>query len=219
MNNIFSIKEAFSFAWKTFVSRPWFFVAVVIISMVVLAVTSIDFDAMAGDSWIAWIVVLVFTLLSIVISIYLDMGLVALALAAHDDVQTARLNTLWSLENKPFWKYAGANILVSIIVIIGFILLIVPGVIAMLGLMFTKYLVVDRKLGPVEALKESWRITKGHRLKLLGFVVLIMVLNIAGAVALLVGLLVTIPLTMLVMAHVYRTLEHQAHEVVSPGAV
>jgi uncharacterized membrane protein len=49
------------------------------------------------------------------------------------------------------------------------VLLIVPGIIFGLMFMFSTFLVIDRELGPIEALKESNHITHGHKWRLLGF--------------------------------------------------
>ena len=79
--------------------------------------------------------------------------------------------------------------------------------------MFFKYLIIDKGLGPIEALKESRRITTGQRWQLLLFVLILALLNILGALALFIGLFVTMPVTMIAMAHVYRGLEHKASEM------
>jgi hypothetical protein len=206
MNNTFSIKESFSFAWTTFKKRPWLFIGVIFTAIVILGISSAVLAPVHGGN-------VIFRLIQTVIGIFVDMGLVMFALQAHDDVSNATWKNLWAPQQ--FWKYLGATILVGLITITGFILLIIPGVIAVLGLMFTKYLVIDRKLGPVQALKASWRITKGHKLHLLGFIIVSGLLNLAGAIALLIGLLVTVPLTMLAAAHVYRALLRAAPEAIA----
>jgi uncharacterized membrane protein len=84
--------------------------------------------------------------------------------------------------------------------------LIVPGIIIAMGLAFVPYLVVERGLGPVEALKESWRLTKGHKMQIFLLVLALVGINILGLMALVVGVFVTFPLTLLAFAHAYRTL-------------
>ncbi len=61
-----------------------------------------------------------------------------------------------------YWNAVLANLLVGVIIIIGFVLLVVPGIIFACKLVFTPYLVVDRKMEVIEAVKESWRMTNGH---------------------------------------------------------
>lgn len=97
-----------------------------------------------------------------------------------------------------------ASILVYLATIVGFVLCIVPGIIAALGLTMTQPLIVDQKLAPVDAMKASWAGMKPHlgSLFVLGFV--LGLLNFAGALACGVGLFVTVPIYVVAMALVYR---------------
>ena len=63
-----------------------------------------------------------------------------------------------------YWNAVLASLLVSVIVFIGLILLIVPGIVFACKLAFTPYLVVDRKMDVIGAIKESWSMTKGYTL-------------------------------------------------------
>jgi hypothetical protein len=62
----------------------------------------------------------------------------------------------------------------------------------------------------IESLRVSARVTSGKKWWLLGFFIVIGLLNILGAVLFLVGLLVTVPVTMFAYAHVYQKL-HAHH--------
>jgi uncharacterized membrane protein len=44
----------------------------------------------------------------------------------------------------------------------GFIFLIIPGIIIACRLAFVSYLVMDKKMDPIQAVEESWKLTKGH---------------------------------------------------------
>ena len=86
--------------------------------------------------------------------------------------------------------------------------------------MFVRYLVMDRKeIKTMDALKESWRMSQGvwWRLFLLG--VSVAAVNVVGFIALIIGILVTIPLGLLMMVHVYRELMHDVHEIAEPEDV
>jgi uncharacterized membrane protein len=72
--------------------------------------------------------------------------------------------------------------------------------------MLTPFIVIERAFGPIEAMKESHRLTYGHKWKLLGFTLLLLLINLLGALALIVGLLVTIPVSTLAFVHAYRVL-------------
>lgn len=194
----FSIGSALRFGWETFKTRPWFFVGVsIVIALVYIVIGALsEIDTLVG------------TVLDVFLSTLAGMGVTAFYLAAHDSSEAVELSLLW--HPRPFWKYFAATIVVGIAMILGLILLIVPGIIFALMFMFTTFIVIDRELGPIEAMKESMRITRGHKWPLLGFVLVLGLLNVAGAVALGVGLLVSIPVSFLAFVHAYRTLAGRA---------
>jgi len=88
-----------------------------------------------------------------------------------------------------YWNAVLANILVGVIVIIGFFLLIIPGIIFACKLAFTPYLVVDRKMEVIEAVKESWRMTNGHAWTVFLIGLLAIPISIVGLICLVVGII------------------------------
>jgi len=83
----------------------------------------------------------------------------------------------------------GSAILVGIAIFAGLLLLIVPGIWAALRLSFTPFMVVDRKLGAIDAVKASWNATSGHALQILGFAILAFFVLVAGLLLLIVGVI------------------------------
>lgn len=81
-----------------------------------------------------------------------------------------------------------ANIVTVIAVAIGLVLLIIPGIFIALSLLFTTVLVAVEDAGVFGALRESWGLASGHRLRLFGLMLVVML------VALAVGLL-TVPVS------------------------
>jgi hypothetical protein len=65
-----------------------------------------------------------------------------------------------------------ANLLVFALVVLGLFALIIPGIIIGCRLAFVSYIVMDKKLDPIEAVEMSWRMTRGHGWKIffMGFV-------------------------------------------------
>lgn len=55
-----------------------------------------------------------------------------------------------------------ARLLSSALIMLAMMLLIIPGIIVACRLVFVSYLVMDRKLDPIIAVEESWRLTRGH---------------------------------------------------------
>jgi len=103
-----------------------------------------------------------------------------------------------------YWNAVLANILVSAIVIIGFILLIIPGIIFACKLAFTPYLVVDRKMQVIEAVKESWRMTDGHAWEVFLIGLLAIPISFAGLICFGVGIIVSLMWIRLAFASLYH---------------
>jgi uncharacterized membrane protein len=82
-----------------------------------------------------------------------------------------------------------ANLLVWAIIGIGIFLLVVPGIIFACKLAFVKYLVMERKMDPVEAVKESWRMTTGHAWDIFLIGLLAIPIGIAGLICFGVGII------------------------------
>ena len=82
-----------------------------------------------------------------------------------------------------------ANLLKTALFILGIIFCIVPGIIVACRLVFVPYLVMDKKLDPIVAVEESWRMSKGHgwTIFLMGFVSFF--IYIFGLILLFVGIL------------------------------
>ena len=202
--NTFSVGTALRFGWETFKKRPWFLVGATLLVFVLSWIISAIQNAQSGVVALGFVIFLA----ALAVSTLIDMGFTALYLHAHDDVSKTSLNDLW--HPKPFWQYLIATILVGFLVIAGLILLIVPGLILVTLFAFVKFLIIDRNLGPIEAMKESVRITRGHRLDLFLLILSLVAINILGAIALLVGLLLTVPVSVLALVHAYRTLARAA---------
>jgi uncharacterized membrane protein len=77
----------------------------------------------------------------------------------------------------------------------------------LIRLWFLAFVIVDTKAGPLEAIQQSWDISRGRTMELLGFFLLLIVLNVAGLICIGIGLLVTLPISGLALAHVYRNLK------------
>jgi uncharacterized membrane protein len=84
---------------------------------------------------------------------------------------------------------------------IGMLLCIVPGVILALGWALSLPLVVDRQLGGVDALKESWRLTTGQKMDLFVLWLLGILVTLAGVIACCVGVFPA--MSVMAVAYVY----------------
>ncbi len=141
-----------------------------------------------------------------VVEVFLGLGITRIGLNIIDG-KPFTIGTLFSQGSKLIRAYF-AQLLFGIMVGLGLLLLIVPGV--YLALRFGQYqhAIVDKNLGIFDAFSYSARITQGQKWTLLGFFLLLVLIIIAGALALLVGLIFAIPLTTIAWLVAYRWMQH-----------
>lgn len=199
-----SARNCIRFGWETFKRRPWFIVRAGLLLFIIQMVLSIPDQVPEEVPFEVSVVILLLSIAAFFTSFLVEIGATNLMLRIHDTIDTAELSDLWRPE--AYWRYLGAIILVVIIVLVGLILLIVPGIIAAIALSFVGFLVIDKGLRPVAALKESARLTKGYRWHLFRLAILSVLVNILGALLLLVGLFVTVPVSVLAWVHAYRVI-------------
>lgn len=91
-----------------------------------------------------------------------------------------------------YLKIVVANLLVFALVIMGFVMLIIPGIIIACRLVFVSYLVMDKDLDAMTAVEESWRMTRGYGWKIFFLAIVSFFIIIAGLLMLIVGVFVSI---------------------------
>ena len=197
----FSKSEVLRFGWDTMKSNLGFFIGLLIVAYLIYLVPSIIAELLAKKAPILSIII---NIAGIVLSIVIQMGLIRISLrfCESEKGEFADLFSCFPL----FFKYLAGSILYTLIVWAGTILLIIPGIIWGIKFQFFQYFIVDKGVGPIEALRRSSKITKGAKWDLFLFDILLMLINLLGAICLLIGLFATIPTTMVAMAFVYRKL-------------
>ena len=98
----------------------------------------------------------------------------------------------------------GASILVGILVVIGTLLCVIPGFIVAGALYFTLPLVIERRLGVIEAIQTSRDATRGDLFMFVLFALVASLIAQAGSYLCYVGLLVTWPLHYTIAVVAYR---------------
>lgn len=121
-------------------------------------------------------------IISLPLNTLVTAGILTVFLKARDDPASTGFKDLW--QPQYFLNLLGTIVLVDLILAVGFMLLIVPGIIFALMFSYAVLSVIDKGLGPMAAFKESARITKGHRW----------------------DLLISCLVSMIAMIHVFRTL-------------
>jgi Tfp pilus assembly protein PilP len=236
MKGAFSIKEALSFGWQTSKGNLLFFLKLQIIAFLALVALGLLSGALqfagafgkGGVNVAFGIISLLVSILSSAASSLIYIGFTKISLRFCDG-ENPEVKDLFIHYNL-LLKYFGASLLLAAIMAGAVGLMFVGIASASLGslraapmligialaiavalsFMFFSYAVVDRGAGPLNALRFSYLITKGAKLKLFLFILAAMGINILGSLLLMVGLLVTIPLTLVAVAHVYRRLVSRA---------
>lgn len=102
-----------------------------------------------------------------------------------------------------FWQLLLLSLATGLFIVIGTILLIIPGVYLFVAYLFASYLVVDRRQDFWPAMELSRRTVNPRWFGYFAFTLLLVLLNLAGALLLGLGLLVTIPLSFCVVTAAY----------------
>ncbi|MBW4656116.1 MAG: hypothetical protein KME20_24210 [Kaiparowitsia implicata GSE-PSE-MK54-09C] len=97
-----------------------------------------------------------------------------------------------------------ANLLVNIFVGIGMVFLLLPGIFLAVAYIFTVPLIVERRFDFWAAMETSRKLITKQWFAIFVFVLVLVLINILGALLLGVGLLVTIPLTSCAVAAAYE---------------
>lgn len=189
----FSTGEALSFGWSTTKANLGLLIGVTVIVVIISCAGQVFHSLPVLGNILSWI-----------LSTIISMGLIRFALKFADGAR-GEFNDLFSSFDM-LLDYIGASILYALIVVGGMCLLIVPGIIWAIKFGFYGYFIIDKRCSAVEALKQSAALTRGAKWDIFVFGFACFGVNLLGAIAFGVGLLVTIPTIFLAWAFVYRKL-------------
>jgi len=201
--NSFSIGQVISKGWNIFSQKfgivlKFLFVGVFAMFVVQLIVSMFGTSDNSTIGFIGGIVTYVF-------NIFISIGLIKAMMHIVRD-EPVELNTLFSGKDQVL-KYILVSILLSILIGLGFILLILPGIYLMLRFMFVPYLLVDKEDMSIEDLfSASSTMTKGIKFNLFLYGITIFIMNVIGMIPLGFGLLITMPVSFLSFIVLYETL-------------
>lgn len=201
MDKTFPRSEALRFGWETAKKNIKFFVVVLLILTVISYFFSSLDTAFDEDQVMLRFIV---GIISWVVSSITSIGLIKIALNFVEKKES-KYGDLFAHYDRTV-NYMAGSILYGLIVGFGLILLIIPGIYLGLRMQFFSYFTVEKNIGPVQALKASWKITEGLTLKLLLYGLIVTGINILGALCLLIGLFWTVPTTQVATAYLFKHL-------------
>jgi uncharacterized membrane protein len=236
MDKKINLGEAFSFAWQEFRRRFVFFTGAAAVILAINILPSLLFDR--GDTG-AGIVEFIMSLVSLALALGLIQMAIKVvrnqepvfndfnegfrkfwhALLAYILYGLALLIPTILIVAGSFLGFLeflsmvgdGGNLdgllIISLILIIAGI---VAGIYLVLRFLLFQFAIIGDDYKPLDSLKRSAELTKGVKWSLLGFVILAALLNILGAIPFGLGLLITIPLTVIAQAHIYQQLVKQS---------
>jgi uncharacterized membrane protein len=169
------------------------------------------------------------SLISFVITGPLAVGLLAIMLRLLRGEETDFPDLL--LGFKEFGRAFGVYVMTVLLVIVGTLLLIVPGIIVAVGLWPALFLVYDDDRPVIDTLQRAWDLTRGHRWPLFILGLVLLLVTIAGVLALGIGVFFTGAFAVLVASAAYEELalsagvgrlaepEPEAEPLIRPGTV
>lgn len=230
--NSFSIREAFSFGWKKVRAHSSlvFQVAITIAALIFFQMLMADLSRLSMAA--------AFLRFAASIAQYvLTVGLVVIALKLTRDQKASYGDIVPQLS--VLLRYLGATILSGLVIAVAVLIPLALAFISVIGLhasamgivlgvifgiatlvlgcyyslrfFFVRYLAIDGAHSIVSTLKVSAKMTHGIKWRLLLFTLAAIGLNILGFIALGVGLLVSVPVTIVASAHIYTKRLSHAH--------
>ena len=145
-----------------------------------------------------------------VLGTMLCMVLVWTALRLHDR-KPQNLGELLSAGAR-IGSFLVTQFLMSVLFAVGLFLLIFPAIYWATQFGLAGLVALDEGLGPWEAMKRSSALSRGARWELFLFGLLLVGVNLIGALALVVGLFASIPTSVLALVWVYRRLQRMVDQ-------
>jgi uncharacterized membrane protein len=214
----FLVGDSLETAWSTVAKNFWLccgcVVGVFLVPGVSEALLLSFVDSITKGEANSWpLLKLVMSLAVFLLQSGLQVGILHTALKLLDKGEADLSDLLACVDKVP--SYLLSTLVFMILVTVGFWLLLVPGIFLMMRLGFYPFLIVDKGMGPIEALKYSYEITKGSTWKLFGLLVMLVLIFIAGLLCLIVGLIPAAAMSVLAVAFTYRQLTTDKVEAVS----
>jgi len=122
-------------------------------------------------------------------------------------VRGERLEASRIMSFEKFGPFVLAALLVGVLTVVGFILLIIPGLLVLFFTHFYGFFVVDKDMSPIEAITASFNLVKEHIGVVLIFFLLSLLVLLVGAILCGIGLIVAWPVVIIATGYMYKRLQ------------
>lgn len=202
-----SIGGSFSFAWKKMFDKFIYLLVIIIIAGLIEGPFHSTFKV---DSFHFWMVPMAlfaiawgFLLVPVV-----SFGEDYLFLKAMRE-EEFDIKDLFAGFKKQYVDIILANLIVFALVALGFLMLVIPGIIIACRLVFVPYIVMDQKLEPMQAVEKSWNMTKGHGWTIFFMAVASFFIIIGGLICFIAGVFISIMWIHSAFATLYQSVLNQ----------
>jgi uncharacterized membrane protein len=208
----FQISEVLNEAWeKTSGAKGTFWLAIIIyiaismglsiVSQIFLAVVA---SLTANNETIVIVFSILFQLLFNIILLPVGMGLILLGLRRSADVsiQAGSIMGHYSSMFRLFFTY----LLMTVMILIGFLLLIIPGIYLSVAYYFAMPLVTEKGLRPWEAMEISRKTVSKRWFTMFFFFIVLSLIIIVSMIPLGIGLIWTLPMSLIAYGIIYRNM-------------
>lgn len=231
MMQTFSISEAIKFGWDVFKKHPWFLIGIFIVSNFINFLPNLVTGSFRSLDNTLLLVLLGILFWVINFLVWIGQIMISLKLVTHKKAEFSDLFTgyhyllsfflcfvlvililfvpfiiplvlSWLSQVVP--NFSGAVFYIPLILTL--IIATVAFVVILVTIQFSFYFVIDKKLNPIDALKESKKITTGVKLKLFFFWILLILLRLGGLAFFVVGVFITDAISLIASAYVYKKL-------------
>jgi uncharacterized membrane protein len=122
------------------------------------------------------------------------------------------IKEVFSAFGKNYFEILLANLLVTIIVAIGFILFIIPGIVFAAKLAFVPFIVMDKEKSAMDAIKESWKMTTGYAWQIFFIAFLSVFIILGGIILFIIGLFPAVMWVNAALAALYVAVDNKINK-------
>lgn len=210
MNFELTIKDVFSQAWKFTKEHLWFLVSYLIIFFLINAFLSFLENRVFHNGFIAAVIYL----LGAFISFFIQMGFINSSLMITDGLKPG-YDQLYA-NGHHILSWIVAHFLFILMISVGLVFLIFPGLYLLARFSLYPFFILDKNMGPIESLGAASRASRGKCWFLFLLFLCTLLLNLLGCLFFGIGLLITMPISALAWALVYRKLTRSEPEIIAP---
>ena len=195
-----SVGDAISYGWSKFSANAGVWIGFMLVAIVIEVVINFifgGFDTSADFTlWRA-----IGSVVAAIVSYLIQAAYVRGALHETDGIKPA-FGSFFQFDNVA--AVIIASVIVGLATTIGFVLLIIPGLVIMFLTWWTLPFVIDRNEDPIAAIKSSVRAISSNVGTLLLLALAVVGLNLVGLLLCGLGLFVSVPVTIIASTYAYR---------------